>query len=426
MTINSNKPQNVWNTQEPTNKTSWFMWKLAEYKKIVTWTALLGVVWLWELPKQDANHQQEPIWITQTVETAKNKASELLVEIKHFSQTEASASTLEDIDPKNNVNSKINPKVIANISVINSLLLRKKDTIPDAFTFTDKTNVELNTRIESTPLTVKWIEKPSQMTIVWGEYSINWWPWTTVPVLIKDKQNFKVRHMSGNNYATDENTTVTIGWKEWKSDTFTSTTLDIIPDLTAPTINNLPTWGTEVPSGSTTANTVNMVDESAWWDLSNISITADNWGTISWLDTTSYGDKPFNFIAPVGPVDVTITYSITDAGGNVTTTTQVVSVAASEGGSNQAPVALDGSVDALWNWWTNYDLSDLISDDKTLDNMMTISIVNNPDNLVISWWISGTVAWQPGFTWNSYFEYKACDEEDACDIWKMDVKDISN
>ncbi len=178
----------------------------------------------------------------------------------------------------------------------------------------------------------------------------------------------------------------------------------------------------------------NIPIADAWVDAwADVTIIAWNSITLDWIGTDSnwtivayvWSNWATTQSITVSPATTTIyTLKVKDNSGNwseldsVTVTVEVV--------TNQAPVAWDGSVDALWNWWTNYDLYDLISDDKTLDNMMTISIVNNPDNLVISWWISGTVAWQPGFTWNSYFEYKVCDEENACDIWKIDVIEISN
>jgi len=376
MGIDSNGPKNLWDTHEPTKKPSWF--------KIATLSALVWL-WGWEANKQDSTHTQETVWITQIVEKAKNETGKLLSEVNPFSPREAGATTLdENIEPKGTVTAKPPINRTAHLPAVYELLL--KDKIPDAFTFIDQTNVELNTLVESAPLTISWISKWSPVTIVWGEYSINWWSWTTVPGTIKDKQTIKVRNTSSNNYATAENTTLTIGWTKWKSDTFTTTTLDIIPDYTPPTIDNLPSWGTGVASGSTTPNTVTMTDESAWWTSSNISITADNWGTISWYDANSYGVKTFNFIAPANPgplpLDVTITYTITDATGNVTTETQVVSVAAEVAVDIIAPSKTWESFPNLDTQWFAFNWT--MSFDENIAHVTSISI---------SWWWNVQIDW---------------------------------
>ena len=174
-----------------------------------------------------------------------------------------------------------------------------------------------------------------------------------------------------------------------------------------------------------------MTDESAWWASSSISIAADKWGTISWYDANSYGVKTFNFTAPANPgpnpIDVTITYSITDAGGNVTTETQVVSVAA-EVAPNQAPVAWDTTQDWSWAWAWSVDLAALISDDHTSDANMVVTIESNPD-----WFsydlsdLSSVPLIAPGWlSWNTNLVFKACDEENACDTWTINITNWSN
>ena len=94
-----------------------------------------------------------------------------------------------------------------------------------------------------------------------------------------------------------------------------------------------------------------MTDNAAFAGASAISISANNGASITGFDNSSYGTKAFNLVAPVnpngsGPLTITITYSITDAAGNVTTTTQTVDI---DEAPNANPVAQNFTVDATFN-----------------------------------------------------------------------------
>ncbi|MFA5917681.1 MAG: hypothetical protein WC850_05610 [Candidatus Gracilibacteria bacterium] len=119
--MNSNEPQNVGNTQEPTKKSSFF-------KRAGLVLGLAGSIGGGEINKQkDVNHSQETVGITQDV---RNKAGKLLDDI--ISPREAGAAELDqNIEPKDTAK-KIDPKVLANISVINALLLGNKAPIANA------------------------------------------------------------------------------------------------------------------------------------------------------------------------------------------------------------------------------------------------------------------------------------------------------
>ena len=96
------------------------------------------------------------------------------------------------------------------------------DTTPDAFTFTDQTNVALNTVITSTPaITVSGIDAATPISITGGTYSINGGAYTSSSGSITNGQSVTVQHTSSGSNSTATNTTLNIGGV---TDTFTSTT----------------------------------------------------------------------------------------------------------------------------------------------------------------------------------------------------------
>lgn len=123
-----------------------------------------------------------------------------------------------------------------------------------------------------------------------------------------------------------------------------------------------------------------MTDNNPFVGAAAVSISADNGASITGFDNTSYGiGKPFNFVAPVnpagsGPLTVTITYTITDAAGNITTQTQTVDVAEAP---NNNPVAEDVTQDVGFAPSITYDLAANISDVETPDAGLTI-VVDTP------------------------------------------------
>ena len=108
------------------------------------------------------------------------------------------------------------------------------DTTPDAFTFTDQTNVALSNVIASTPISVSGINTATNISISGGEYSINGGAYTATAGIVSNSASVTVRHISSANHATNTNTILTIGGVV---DTFTSTTLS--PPI--PTINIIKT-----------------------------------------------------------------------------------------------------------------------------------------------------------------------------------------
>jgi cysteine-rich repeat protein len=109
------------------------------------------------------------------------------------------------------------------------------DTAPDAFTFTDQTNVALSTVMTSNAITVSGINAPAPISITGGQYQVGAGSWTTVAGSINNGDTVKVRQTSAAAYSTQTNTVLTIGGV---SDTFTSTT-GVQPTFTLTVTNPL-------------------------------------------------------------------------------------------------------------------------------------------------------------------------------------------
>lgn len=95
------------------------------------------------------------------------------------------------------------------------------DTTPDAFTFTDKTGVNLASPTESNAITINGISSPSPINVSDGEYRINAGTYTTSTGTVNNGDTVQVRHLSSSSSNTVTNTTLTVGGV---SDTFSSTT----------------------------------------------------------------------------------------------------------------------------------------------------------------------------------------------------------
>jgi len=100
------------------------------------------------------------------------------------------------------------------------------DTTPDAFSFTDQTDVDLSTAITSEAITVAGINKPVAISVSGGTYDINASGLFTSSLgTVSVGNTVRARHTSSDTGSTAVDTVVTIGGV---SDTFTSTTASSI------------------------------------------------------------------------------------------------------------------------------------------------------------------------------------------------------
>jgi hypothetical protein len=120
-------------------------------------------------------------------------------------------------------NSNAAPEVLRTVHVA------AHDTTPDQFTFVDKTNVPLNTVIESAPVTITGISTEVPISVTGGEYSINDGTFASSAGTVNNNDIVKVHHTSSSTNNTSVDTVLTVSTI---SDTFTSTTLSLTHTLT--------------------------------------------------------------------------------------------------------------------------------------------------------------------------------------------------
>lgn len=96
------------------------------------------------------------------------------------------------------------------------------DTTPDAFSFVDQSDVELNTLIESNTITVGGIDAAASIGISGGEYAINGGAYTSAAGSVNNGDQVTIRQTSSSDYQTTTHATLTVGGV---GDTFSVTTL---------------------------------------------------------------------------------------------------------------------------------------------------------------------------------------------------------
>jgi hypothetical protein len=103
------------------------------------------------------------------------------------------------------------------------------DSTPNAFAFTDQTNVPFSSVRTSNAVTIAGINVPAAISVTGGEYSVNSGAFTSAAGNVVSGDSVVVRHTSSGSPTTAVNTVLTVGGV---SDTFTSTTQAVPPDTT--------------------------------------------------------------------------------------------------------------------------------------------------------------------------------------------------
>ena len=156
------------------------------------------------------------------------------------------------------------------------------DTTPDAFTFTDQTNVALNTTTTSNTITVSGINAATSISITGGTYSISGGAYTSSSGTVTNGQTVSVRHTSSASNSTSTNTTLTIGGV---SDVFTSTTVAVAVDTTP----NAFTFTDQTNVALNTVITSNTITVSGINAASAISITSGTYSISGGAYTSTAG-----------------------------------------------------------------------------------------------------------------------------------------
>ena len=95
------------------------------------------------------------------------------------------------------------------------------DTTPDSFTFTDQTNVALNTKVTSNTITISGINTATIISATGGTYSINGGSYTSASGTVNNGDTITVQLTSSGSHSTTTSATLTIGGA---SGTFSATT----------------------------------------------------------------------------------------------------------------------------------------------------------------------------------------------------------
>jgi hypothetical protein len=197
------------------------------------------------------------------------------------------------------------------------------DTTPDAFSFTDQTNVALSTVITSASITVSGIDTATDISVTGGQYSINGGVFTSSPGIgaVVNGDQIQARNTSSGSYSTAVDTVVTIGGV---SDTFTSTTLaaDTTPDAFSFVDQTNVAISSTITSAAITVSGINspatITVSGGTYNINGGSFTASS-GSVSNGDTvqarnTSSGSysTAVNTVVTIGGVSDTFTSTTTN------------------------------------------------------------------------------------------------------------------
>ncbi|MEM9517117.1 MAG: choice-of-anchor Q domain-containing protein, partial [Actinomycetota bacterium] len=142
------------------------------------------------------------------------------------------------------------------------------DTVPDAFSFTPQTGVDLASQRTSNEVTLAGFNLPAAISVTAGTYSVNDSPFTAAPGVIEGGDRLRLRHTASAATSTSIVTTVDVGDV---TATFTSTTAAPSPPLPDPP--EPPTPPTPTPDdvdGAVTIEPVRLLETRAGPDLDTI------------------------------------------------------------------------------------------------------------------------------------------------------------
>ena len=250
------------------------------------------------------------------------------------------------------------------------------DAIPDQFTFSDRTNANINTSYSASVTPTGY--DSSTWTVSGGEGSVDNVNWATSGTIIKG-QTFYVRGTSSSLYSTTVNVVATIG--AIVSDTFSITTraVDLVPDaFTFTDVNNtnlstITTSGTITVTGVDPSQSITVsvsggeVDAgtstlSGTWSSTSKTVTSSASGTFVIAarasSSSSYGTA-VNVVVTIGGVSDTYTittkstpqpsFTFTDTTGaevGISYTSSTVTATGLDAGQSISISATGGTIDA--------------------------------------------------------------------------------
>lgn len=153
------------------------------------------------------------------------------------------------------------------------------DTTPDAFSFTDQTDVALSTQITSNTITVTGIDTATAISVTGGEMSINAGAFTSTSTTVNNNDTVQLRQTSSASNSTQTDVTLDIGGV---TDIWSVTTLApiVTGTLTSKPLVNLSN-APQSPTGVKLA-AVNLADLTVL--ATNLSVDADGSHQLSLTD----------------------------------------------------------------------------------------------------------------------------------------------
>ena len=240
---------------------------------------------------------------------------------------------------------------LQSVSIVN--LQGCADTTPDAFTFTDQTDVELSTVMTSNQITVSGICASASISISGGTYSINGGGYTGSSGTVSNGDTVTVRQTSSSSYSTTTDAVLTIGGV---SDTFSVTT-KACTDTTPDTFTFTDQTDVEL-STVTTSNqiTVSGICASASISISGGTYSINGGGYTGSSGTVSNGD--------------TVTVRQTSSSSYSTTTNAELTIG---GVSDTFSVTTKACTDSTPDAFTFTDQTDVELSTVTTSNQVTVS-----------------------------------------------------
>ncbi len=241
-------------------------------------------------------------------------------------------------------------------------LATSTDTTPDAFSFTDQTDVERSTPITSNAITVSGINSTAAISVNNGEYRINNGSFTNTTGTVANGDTVQVRHTSSGSFSTTTDTMLTIGGV---SDTFTSTTLAIDTTPDAFSFTDQTGVGQSTPTTSN-AITVSGINSATAISVNNGEYRINNGGFTSTTGTVANGD--------------TVQVRHTSSGSFSTTTDTVLTIGGVSDTFTSTTLAIDTTPDAF----SFTDQTDVGRSTPITSNAITVSGINSTTAISVS------------------------------------------
>ncbi len=261
-----------------------------------------------------------------------------------------------------------------------NVIVSSPDTTPDAFSFTDQTDVERSTPITSNAITVSGINSTTAISVSnGGEYRINNGGFTNTTGTVANSDTVQVRHTSSGSFSTTTDTVLTIGGV---SDTFTSTTLaiDTTPDAFSFTDQTDVERSTPITSNAITVSGINSTTAISVSNGGEYRI--NNGGFTNTTGTVSNSDTVRGFTNTTGTVANSDTVQVrhTSSGSFSTTTDTVLTIGGVSDTFTSTTLAIDTTPDAF----SFTDQTDVERSTPITSNAITVSGINSTTAISVS------------------------------------------